>query len=281
MPTLRTMTEFMITGFGDEIDPEPLIQFAVLNALGIPRVEVRSARGVNVADFTDPTVDALATMVAQAGLEVSAVASPIGKTAVGDESVDETARLRRVATIARALGTNRIRIFSFFTEDADPATVRDTVLRRLHPLVQFAETEGLILLHENEKDIYGDVPERVLDLVESLGSESFRLAWDSANFVQVGVDPAQALPLLLPFIEYLHVKDAVRTSGAVVPAGAGDGALDLVVEGLARRGFSGHASIEPHLTEQHVLGGFTGPAGFGDATRAFRALATSHGIDLV
>ena len=34
-------------------------------------------------------------------------------------------------------------------------------------LAERAEPTGIVLLHENEKDIYGDVPDRVLDIVES------------------------------------------------------------------------------------------------------------------
>ncbi len=57
------------------------------------------------------------------------------------------------------------------------------------PSPSSAAPTGVVLLHENEKDIYGDVPERVLDIVESVGSPALRLAWDPANYVQVGRHP--------------------------------------------------------------------------------------------
>ena len=71
----------------------------------------------------------------------------------------------------------------------DPDRHRDEVLRRMRELAAVAEQAGVVLLHENEKDIYGDIPRRCLDIVESVGSDHLRLAWDAANFVQVGVRP--------------------------------------------------------------------------------------------
>ena len=47
------MVEWVLSGFGDEIDEDPRVQLAVLQALGASHVEVRSAWGVNVADFDD------------------------------------------------------------------------------------------------------------------------------------------------------------------------------------------------------------------------------------
>ena len=139
-----------------------------------------------------------------------------------------------------------------------------------------------MLLHENEKDIYGDTPERCLDLVESVGSPALRLAWDSANFVQVGVahpfDDGYAA--LRPHLEYLQVKDALSATGEVVPAGEGDGQVLLTLTALRDDGYTGFASLEPHLTDADALGGFSGPAAFGRAARAFRTLTDRIGVTL-
>jgi len=139
-----------------------------------------------------------------------------------------------------------------------------------------------VLLHENEKDIYGDTPERCLDIVESVGSPALKLAWDSANFVQVGVARPfdQGYALLRPHLEYLQVKDALAGSGVVVPAGEGDGELRETLTALRDDGYTGFASLEPHLALQHGLGGFSGPFQFGRAARAFAGLTQEIGVQL-
>ena len=117
-----------------------------------------------------------------------------------------------------------------------------------------------MLLHENEKDIYGDVPDRVLDIVESVGSPALRLAWDPANYVQVGVTPfTDGYAKLRPHTVYVQIKDALLATGDVVPAGEGDGQVRETVRALAADGFDGFFSMEPHLGTYNEFGALSGP----------------------
>ena len=269
-----------LSGFGDEIDPDPAVQVAVLKALGARHIEVRSAWGTNVVDLADDQLSALAALLDREGMAVSAVASPIGKVDVSLDADLEVDRLGRIIRVAHALGTPNIRVFSFFRAPGVPVeSIRDGVLTRMRLLADLAEREGVTLLHENEKDIYGDTPERVLDLVESVGSPALRLAWDNANFVQVGVKPfTDGYARLRPYLDYLQVKDAVAATGVVVPAGQGDGELRETLTALRDDGYTGFASLEPHLASQHELGGFSGPTAFGEAARAFAGLLADIGV---
>ena len=137
----------------------------------------------------------------------------------------------------------------------------------------------MILLHENEKDIYGDIPRRCLDIVESVGSKHLRLAWDAANFVQVGVRPfTEGYEQLRPHLEYMQIKDALLETGVVVPSGQGDGELVETFRSLSRDGFDGFFSLEPHLDKTHGLGGFSGPEHFTEAWRAFTDILNTEQI---
>ncbi|WP_298863621.1 sugar phosphate isomerase/epimerase family protein [Microbacterium sp.] len=280
MMTDNTIT-WSLSGFGDEIDPDPRVQIAVLKALGAQHIEVRSAWGVNVVDLSDEQLSELARLLKDAGLGVSAVASPIGKVDVSLDPALEVRRLQRIIRVAHALQTDSIRIFSFFRGEGVPVeSTRDAVMTGMRLLADEAEREKVTLLHENEKDIYGDIPERVLDLVETVASPALRLAWDSANFVQVGVAHPHddGFAMLRPHLDYLQVKDAVAATGEVVPAGQGDGQVLKTVQALAADGYTGFASLEPHLAQAHALGGFSGPVAFGDAARAFAELLRQAGV---
>jgi sugar phosphate isomerase/epimerase len=269
-----------LSGFADEIDPDPDVQCAVLLALGARHVEVRGAWDTNVVKFTDEQVDRLAERLAKWDMRVSAIASPVGKVSVTDDAQDELRRLARAIAVARRLDADYVRVFSFYRPPGTtPQEVRDSVLTRMRGLADLAEREGVVLLHENEKDIYGDVPARVLDVVESVGSTALRVAWDSANFVQVGVAPfTDGYAMLRPHLAYLQVKDALAATGEVVPAGDGDGQLRETLTAMRDDGYTGFASLEPHLTLGHAAGGFSGPAQFGRAARALRALLDSIGV---
>ena len=211
-----------LSGFADEISPDPREQLATLATESITHLELRSAWSVAVADLDDPQVGRIRRALAGAGVAVSAIGSPIGKIAVDAPLAPELDRLRRIADIAGELGTSLVRVFSFFLPPGrPPAQFRGPVLDRMAALTGIAEERGLVLAHENEKEIYGDTPARCADIISAVGSPALRATFDAANFVQCGVAPhTEAYPLLAPYLEYLQVKDALAATGAAHVLGA-------------------------------------------------------------
>ncbi len=265
---------FVLSGFADEISPEPAEQLATLAAESISHLELRSAWSVNVADFTDAQVASFTAALDGAGVSVSAIGSPIGKIDVRDPFPPELDRMRRIADIAAAVGTGLVRVFSFFIPAGEPPErYRTRVIDQMAALTAIAAERGLVLAHENEKQIYGDRPERCADIIASVGSPALRATFDAANFVQCGVRPqAEAYGLLRPYLEYVQIKDAIAATGEVVPAGEGDGQVRDTLEALIESGFDGYLSLEPHLAAAGQFGGFSGPAQFRRAARALKNL---------
>ena len=265
---------FILSGFADEISPSLDEQLAVLGTESISHLELRSVWGTNVADLDDGQVATLRRALGEAGAHVSAIGSPIGKIRVDAPLPPELERMRRVADIARELGTAIVRVFSFFIPPGEPPERhRQRVIDRMGALAQLAEERGLVLAHENEKEIYGDIPQRCADLITAVGSPALRAAFDAANFVQCGVQPhSEGYGLLRPYLVYLQIKDAVAATGEIVPAGRGDGQLRETLTALADSGFEGYLSLEPHLAQAGRYGGFSGPEGFHRAAQALRSL---------
>ena len=84
--------------------------------------------------------------------------------------------------------------------------------------------------------------------MEKLYCDNFKCTFDFANFVQVGSDTLKAYEALKPYIEYVHIKDALYSNGAVVPPGLGDGNLEKILGMLKADGYEGYISLEPHLS---------------------------------
>jgi sugar phosphate isomerase/epimerase len=269
-----------LSGFADEISDDLAEQCELLDELQMRHLELRSAWGVNVLDLDASQLDRARGLLAEHRIAVSSIGSPIGKIAIGDAFGPHLARMEHAAEVARFFGAPYIRIFSFFLpQGEDPARHRDEVLRRMRALADVAERSGVTLLHENEKEIYGDDPARCLDVVTGVDSPNLRLAWDPANFVQVGVRPfTEGYAALRPYLAYIQIKDALFADNSVVPAGEGDGEVAATVRALAADGFDGFFSLEPHLAQGHALGGWSGPDGFRRAHRAFTQILTSEEI---
>ena len=269
-----------LTGFADEISPELEEQLETLGEESISYMELRSVWNTNVLDLTDDELDRVKSATAQRGIRISSIGSPIGKVPVTDPFGSHLERFRRALRAADVMEAPYIRVFSFFIpEGQEPGHYREEVIDRMGIMAGEAEDSGVTLLHENEKEIYGDVPTRCVDILASVGSPALRAAWDAANFVQCGVSPySEGYPSLRPYIEYVHVKDALSGSDTVVPAGEGDGQWPETLSALRASGFDGFFSLEPHLASAGTYSGFSGPELFRKATGAFKELLRGQGI---
>lgn len=275
-----------LTGFADEISRDLGEQIELLNTLGIKHVEFRSAWGTKVLDLSDEQLTQAKSMLDAAGITLSSVGSDLGKIQITDPFEDHLVRAAHGIDVAKFFGAPYIRMFSFFMpEGEDPTNYRDEVMERTEAMVRLAEAGGVTLLHENEKDIYGDTPERVVDLMTTINSPRYRAIFDPANYVQCGVKPAdEAYPVVREFTDYIHCKDAsasiVDDEGLnkVLPAGEGDGQFRELIAALARDGYDGFFSLEPHLGDFDAFGGLCGPELWTSAHTALTGLFREQGI---
>jgi sugar phosphate isomerase/epimerase len=262
---------FTLTGFADEIDSDLETQLSVLESLDIEHIEIRSVGAQNVLDLDDDEIESVKAELDSRGFTVSSIGSPIGKVDVTDPFEPHLERFERAMDVAERFETKYIRLFSYYIpEGEDPADYRDEVLRRMRRKAELVEERGLVLLNENEKDLYGDTPGRMRDIHLAVDSPNLRMVFDPANYLELGIRPyPNALLQVVEFVEYLHVKDAkLGVRGEMRPAGEGDGRIPEMLEALAARGFEGYLSLEPHLQVAGEAGGFSDEEGFRTATRA-------------
>ncbi len=237
-----------ISGFSDEIAPEIITQFEVLNKLGIKYFEPRGVNGKNISELTDEEVYELKAQMEKYGIAVSSVGSPVGKIKISDDFEQHIPVVRRTAQIAKMLDCKYVRMFSFFADGEEwTKEQRDEVFRRMKIMVDIAKEEDVIFLHENEKEIYGDIADRCLEILQEFACDNFKAVFDPANFVQCGEDTKRAYELLKDYVVYMHIKDALYVDESVVPAGKGDGNVEYVIRQLFANGYEGFLSLEPHL----------------------------------
>ena len=206
--------------------------------------------GKNIANLNENEAQQLKAKMDKFGIKVSSIGSPIGKIGIDDGFDEHLEMLKRVISTAKILGTKYIRVFSFYIpKDKDAAEFRDEVMRRMTEMTRLAEKEDVVLLHENEKGIYGDIAPRCADILKTVNSNNLRAVFDPANFIQCGqaVYP-DGFSEMKPYIEYMHIKDA-KEDGHVVPAGFGIGKIECILKDLKADGYHGFLSLEPHLGE--------------------------------
>lgn len=246
---VKTMNKnIVLSGFSDEAcsDFEEQLQF--VSSLGIHSIEIRGVDGKNISQLTEDEVQTVKEKLNKYSVAVSSIGSPIGKINITDDFEPHFQEFKRVVETAKILGTENIRMFSFYIpKDSAPELFRAEVLKRLSVLIDYAKKNNMVLLHENEKGIYGDNAERCLDLMKELYCPNFKAVFDFANFVQVGQNTLEAAELMKPYVSYIHIKDA--SGEDVVPPGFGEGNLRKILGDFIESGYKGYLSLEPHLSD--------------------------------
>ena len=241
------MARFLYSAFSDEAADSIDGQIAACKANGVTHMELRGVDGKNISEFTVDEAKALKEKLDANGMKVSSIGSYYGKIEITDDFEPHFEGFKNTVEVAKILEAKYIRLFSFYCPSGKQELYSEEVMKRLECFISAAKGTGLILCHENEKGIYGDNALRCEEIHRNF--PELKAVFDPANFVQCGEDTIAAWKLLSPYVEYMHIKDAL-SDGTVVPAGKGNGNLPYLLSQ-----YSGSVlTIEPHLS---VFDGFS------------------------
>lgn len=227
-----------LCAFADEAGKSIGEQIAALKKNNISLIEIRTVDGVNVAEFTESAAAEYKRQLDDSGIKVWSVGSPLGKVDINVDWQEYAETVRRVCGLANILGTDKIRVFSFYNAYNE----REKVLSYLTKMVRIGSEYGVALYHENEKDIYGDNAERNVDILDNV--KGIRSVYDPANYLQVGESAEHTLSLLHGRADYFHIKDVITETGELVPAGYGDGRIKELADMIKGDKV---LTLEPHL----------------------------------
>lgn len=227
-----------LSAFSDEAGNGLQEQISALNRNGISYMEVRSIEGKNVLDFSDEECKAYLEEMNDNGVSVWAVGSPIGKVDISVNFLEYKDKIKRICEIANLLNTDKIRSFSFHNAYDE----RNKVIDYLSQMVEIGNEYCVKFCHENEKGVYGDTLERVIDILDSVSG--LKCVYDPANFIQCKQSADETLEKLHKRAEYFHIKDVISATGQLVPAGFGDGKIDKLVSDIDSDKV---LTLEPHL----------------------------------
>lgn len=273
-----------ISAFADEIGPNIDDQIRVCRANAVTHFELRGVAGKNVLDFDDALKKEIRQKLSDNGMGVISIGSPIGKVAIDKPWSEHMDRFKIAVEMAEFFEAPLIRVFSYYPAGGegkgDVAVHRDEVIDRFRRKLEYIGNRNITLVHENEKGIYGDIGRRCVDLMQTINSPKLRTAFDFANFIQCGDNPLENWPGLKPYTVHIHIKDAVKGTGKVVPAGQGDGHIGEILKDAYASGYRGFVSLEPHLKVAGHSHGETGADLFKVAADALKSVCKQAGVPL-
>lgn len=241
------MAEFILSAFADEAGKPLLTQVEALKRNGFSAIEPRGLDEGNISSYTAAQCREVRKILDDNGIVVSAIGSPFGKINIHGDFAEHFESFRRCVENANILGAKNIRMFSFYkNDDENWADLRDDVFEKLDVMASYSLENGVFCCHENEKDIFGDIETRCLDILSTFEGR-IKGVFDPANFIQCGVEIIPAYGLLEKYIEYMHVKDCRYADGFVVPAGKGDGHIAELLALFSKKEGKRFLTLEPHL----------------------------------
>ena len=269
------MGKIILSAFADEYSADFTEQLVGMRSYGINNVEIRGVDGKNVSVLTPDEVKTVKSKLDYYGMGASAIGSPIGKVQLDGDLDAHIDMAKRVFETANTLGAKYVRMFSFYApEGEDILNCKDRVFSELTRLYDAAKSHGVVLCHENEAKIYGDVPERCREIYDAF-SGGIKTVFDMGNYVLEGVKPyPNGYELLKDSIAYFHIKDAL-SAGAIVPPGCGEASIkEILASHVKYSNEDFFVSVEPHLQLFSGLNALVGrsfdnPYKYNDAKEAF------------
>lgn len=264
-----------LSAFADEAAPSCTSQIAALQRGGLKRLDLRSIDGHNISVLPPEVAREVKSQLDGAGISVQMLGSPLGKIDIADDFESDLAKLRHIASVAPILDCHAVRIFSYYNKaGASHPEWMAKSLSRLEVLRDEAKNLGLVLFHENERHIFGDLGDDVLQIA-ALRDANFKLIFDFDNFNQSGEDVLATWHKLKTATDAFHLKDSTADNKHV-PAGHGNGKIPEILEAAVAIGWSGMVAIEPHLSHSGAVAA-TGPSGaVSEAYSAMPATESFH-----
>jgi sugar phosphate isomerase/epimerase len=261
---------WLLSAFTDEAGDSCEAQIEAAQKNGLTRLDLRGMDGFNCTTMPLDHARGVAQKLNDAGLGVGMFGSPIGKIDIADSVQTDVAKLEHLAELAPILGCRSVRIFSYYNKENRPHDFWQLEsLSRLELLKNRAKQLGMVLYHENERHIYGDLCADVLQIAQLRDKETFKMIFDFDNYNQSGEDVWENWTKLGDLTDAIHLKDSTE-SNEHVPAGQGNGRIREILTDAKARGWNGPVIVEPHLSHSGAVAA-TGPSGV--ANQAFSAMA--------
>ena len=136
------MAKFILSAFADEAGTTLDEQIAALKRNGIDFIEPRNINGKPILTLTDEELSDVKHELDKNGIKVNSLGSPIGKYPIKEPFDKHLVDFERAIEVCKALGTDKMRMFSFFVPQDRLEECREEVMRRMSILLEEAEKEN-------------------------------------------------------------------------------------------------------------------------------------------
>ncbi|UJR18629.1 hypothetical protein I4U23_005537 [Adineta vaga] len=257
---------WILSAFTDEANLSCDEQITAATRAGLSHIDIRNIDSFNITVLPLDKAKIIKNKLDKARISVQMFGSPIGKIDILDDIQVDIEKLHHLATLAPILDCYAVRIFSYYNKTEIPHVEwHKKSLANLIRLRDEAKKLDLVLYHENERHIYGDLGANVKEIAELRGA-NFKLIFDFDNYQQNNEDVYAVWRSLAEQTDSFHLKDST-SENMHVPIGLGNAQIEKILRDAFARSWSGSLTVEPHLTHSGAVA-LTAPSGITNETYA-------------
>jgi len=257
---------FKLGIINDEISPDLEEALDFIASYSLSYVELRTIGGKNIMSLSQSEIESAKKVIDKHHFHVSDIASPIYKwnlpemPAVSSEKhdaynahfteQDAEDLLKKSFEMARFLGTEKVRIFSYWRVE-DPDKAYPFVLERLKKAAALAEQNKILLVLENEPSCNVGTGKELGRMLRDINSPWLRGNWDPGNAVELNEVPyPDGYNHVRGLFSHMHIKDAAHDpkTGRTHWRPVGGGVVDFhgQFQALIKDGYHDTMSLETH-----------------------------------
>jgi sugar phosphate isomerase/epimerase len=150
---------------------------------------------------------------------------------------------------AKSLGVKLILVFGFHRGGHPAGPAPDEVQELLYSAAEQAAEAGIQLAVEVEDGFWADTGQRTTAMMAAINHPALGVNWDPGNAFMAGDMPyPDGYEAVRPWVKHVHFKDAeVDSQGRRRYTFQGQIDWAGQIQALARDGYKGYISLEPHL----------------------------------
>jgi len=238
-------------------------------------LESNGTAAVNFHAFSDKDLNKAKKQLGVAGVIVGSISSGLGLDA--KMTSDPEAFSKELVAAVEAAAYFDAKVVNHYSDKIQPGTTPE--INRLHQYfdaaVKRAEELGVVLALENEAGDASRTPENMLAIVKAFDSPNFKTNFDATNYYHASCEAfPYAYELLQHHIVYVHIKNGrlyrpggycpdtkwfggamTGEAGTIYYCEAKDGVVNIdgLVHRLAKDGYQGMCTLEPHTTRENAI----------------------------
>lgn len=250
--------------FADEVSKDFDEAVKLSKEAGAEYMEIRGGIwGKSVTNADDDDIKRMQEVLAKYGMKVGAIGSPFGKCSFEEEDYRKHMEFfPRMVELAHIFHTDIIRMFAFWMPKElrgkprpDIKDYLGEIAPRLKPAAEIAEKEGVVMALETEGATLGGTCAEARSIIDAVGSNALRVAWDVNNSWECGELPyPDGYNHIRGLVRHIHVKPNVNKNMETVSSS--DVLYTQVLRViLEEEGFEGCASIEHWGSPELMLEG--------------------------